>query len=189
MQNQANFGFNFYLPSLLLYTSPMNKSYSKRLGVIRHAQIQQALDRFDLGMLKDTELVKEGLFGQNFFVTSDKGEYVFRGVPHYDWQFPSEQFFANQLHKFTNTPVPYPYLLDPKTDIFGWPYVIMPRMPGRSIKQGELVDNFSLEAQEEIIEALVNCFCQAKRAPVNKRKEHHFGVSVSSLIIEKRTSC
>lgn len=141
----------------------MNKNYSTRLGIISHTQIQQALDRFELGILKDTDLVKEGLFGQNFFVTSDKGEYVIRGVPHYDWQFPSEQFFANQLHKFTTTPVPYPYLLDPKSDIFGWPYVIMPRMQGMSLKQGELITDFSRETQAEIIEALVSCLVEMQR--------------------------
>lgn len=141
----------------------MNKSYSERLGIISNAQIQQALDRFNLGVLKDTALVKEGLFGQNFFVTTDQGEYVVRGVPHYDWQFPSEQFFANQLHQFTHTPVPYPYLLDPKTDIFGWPYVIMPRMQGISIKHSDLIANFSRKSQEEVIEALVNCLVEMQR--------------------------
>lgn len=141
----------------------MNKSYSQRLGVISNVQIQQALDRFKLGRLKDTALIEEGLFGQNFFVTSDQGEYVFRGVPHYDWQFPAEQFFANQLHQFTNTPVPYPYLLEPNSDIFGWSYVIMPRMQGINIKQGDLIDHFSREAQAEIIEALVGCLVEMQR--------------------------
>jgi hygromycin-B 7''-O-kinase len=163
MQKQAKIEINFTFYPLLLYTSLMNKSYSKRLGVISKAQIQQALDRFKLGVLKDTGLVEEGLFGQNFFVTSDKGEYVFRGVPHYDWQFPSEQFFANQLHQFTNTPVPHPYLLDPESDIFGWPYVIMPRMRGISLKHGDLIENFSRKDQAEIIEALVSCLVEMQR--------------------------
>jgi aminoglycoside phosphotransferase (APT) family kinase protein len=51
-------------------------------------------------------------------------------MPHYDWQLPAEQFFCELLHTRTRTPVPWPYLLDPRDDIFGWSYAIMPRMPG-----------------------------------------------------------
>ena len=35
-----------------------------------------------------------------------------------------------QLHERTRTPVPWPMHHDTSDDIFGWPYLIMPKMPG-----------------------------------------------------------
>lgn len=105
--------------------------YSQRLGGITNEQFQTALDRFDLGKLIRAEPVLVGNFGQNVFLTTAKGEYVFRGKPHYEWQFKSEQFMAQLLHDKTKAPVPYPYLVDEKTDIFGWNYAIMPRLKGQ----------------------------------------------------------
>lgn len=116
------------------------KKYSERLGTISDDQLQQALDRHGLGRLISAEPMKYGLFGQNIFVTTDKGEYVLRGKPHYDWQFPTEQFFATQLHKHTKVPVPFPYMYDPDATIFGWEYVLMPKLPGFTLK-----DNLSDE--------------------------------------------
>lgn len=104
--------------------------YSRRLGHITPEQFQAALARFDLGRFVRATPATDGLFGQNIFLTCDTGEYVLRGAPHYDWQFPTEQFFARLLHQRTTAPTPWPYLLDPATDIFGWPYALMPRMPG-----------------------------------------------------------
>lgn len=69
-----------------------------RLGTLTSDQLQRALDRFGLGRLLSAAPVPFGLFGQNVFVTSSAGDYVLRGCPHYDWQFPSEQFFARLLH-------------------------------------------------------------------------------------------
>ncbi len=71
-----------------------------------------------------------GNFVQNVFLTTDQGEFVFRGCPHYPWQFPKERFFAKALARETDVPVPWPYRLDPDASLFGWPYVIMPKMPG-----------------------------------------------------------
>src|SRR5687767_10149557 len=34
------------------------------------------------------------------------------------------------LHERTAVPVPWPYLVDPAEDTFGWSYALMPRMPG-----------------------------------------------------------
>ncbi|HJQ28951.1 MAG TPA: aminoglycoside phosphotransferase family protein [Rubrobacter sp.] len=106
------------------------KEYSRRLGSIDDGQLRSALERLGLGELVSAEPVVGGLFGQNVFVTSTTGEYVLRGAPHYDWQLPAERFFARQLHERTRAPVPWPYLLDPGDDIFGWSYAVMPRMPG-----------------------------------------------------------
>jgi hygromycin-B 7''-O-kinase len=104
--------------------------YSQRLGPISVAQLQVALDRFDLGAFVRAEPTSGGLFGQNLFLTSDQGEFVLRGKPHYPWQLPTEQFFARLLHERAVAPTPWPYLLDPADDIFGWPYALMPRLPG-----------------------------------------------------------
>ena len=86
------------------------KEYSKRLGEISPEQFQAAFERVDLGDFMRAEPVPFGLFGQNVFVTSTQGEFVLRGVPHYDWQFPTERFFVDQtvkpsLPKFVRDPV------------------------------------------------------------------------------------
>src|SRR5918994_7521290 len=106
------------------------REYSRRLGSIDDGQCRSALERLGLGEFVRTKPVAGGLFGQNVFVESTTGEYVLRGAPHYDWQLPSERFFARLLHERTRTPVPWPYLLDPGEDIFGWSYALMPRMAG-----------------------------------------------------------
>lgn len=104
--------------------------YSRRLGTLAPDQFQAALARFALGDFVGATPIEGGLFGQNVFLTSTQGEYVLRGSPHYPWQFPKEQFGAALLHAHTQVPVAYPYLLDPTTDIFGWPYLLMPRLTG-----------------------------------------------------------
>ena len=111
-------------------SQPTEPVYSQRLGVLMPQQFQTALARFALGDFVNAAPVTGGLFGQNVFLTSTQGEYVLRGNPHYPWQFPKEQFGAALLHEQTSVPVAYPYLLDPTTDIFGWPYLIMPRLHG-----------------------------------------------------------
>jgi hygromycin-B 7''-O-kinase len=114
------------------------RSYSRHLGTLTNAQFQAALDRFGLGHFLRAEPIPFGNFGQNVFLTSTTGEYVLRGRPHYPWQFPKERFFTQQLHEHTCAPVPWPYLLDPADDIFGWSYVIMPRMPGLQLSNPEV---------------------------------------------------
>ena len=104
--------------------------YSHRLGVLHDAQFAAALERNRLGRFVAAAPVVGGLFGQNVFVTSTDGEFVLRGAPHYDWQFAAEAFFVDLLHRHTKVPVPWPYCIDATSDIFGWPYVLMPRMPG-----------------------------------------------------------
>lgn len=42
------------------------------------------------------------------------------------------------LHERTQVPVAHPYLLDPATDIFGWPYLLMPRLYGFSPTDDQL---------------------------------------------------
>lgn len=128
--------------------------YSKRLGEITDDKLQKALDRFDLGKFIKAEPIAFGNFGQNLFLTSDKGEFVLRGKPHYPWQFKSEQFMANLFHEKTKVPVPWPYLLDENTDIFGWSYCIMPRLKGLQLKDKSVYDQLSTKDKLEVAQAL-----------------------------------
>lgn len=126
--------------------------YTERLGEISDGQLQKALDRFGLGKFVEAKPITQGLFGQNLFLTSTKDEFVFRGAPHYSWQFKNEKFFAELLNKNTSAPVPWPYLLDEKTDIFGWSYVIMPKLKGIQLIDTEL-GNFKEDDLKEIAKA------------------------------------
>lgn len=128
--------------------------YSNRLGALSNSQFQAALDRFDLGELVRAEPVPFGNFGQNVFLTSTKGEYVLRGAPHYPWQFPKERFFAQLLNEHTSVPVPWPYLLDPADDIFGWSYVIMPRMPGVPLIDPDVQEGLGTKGKLAIARAM-----------------------------------
>jgi aminoglycoside phosphotransferase (APT) family kinase protein len=127
--------------------------YSQRLGEITDKKFQKALDRFKLGKLIKAKPVPFGNFGQNVFLKTSKGDYVFRGKPHYEWQFKSEQFMAKLLHENTKVPVPYPYLIDEKKDIFGWSYCIMPKLKGKQLKIKKLKDKLSEKDKKEIAKA------------------------------------
>src|SRR5215216_3076280 len=136
------------------------QEYTKRLGTIEPAQFQAALDRFDLGTFVAATPIPFGLFGQNVFVTSTRGEWVLRGCPHYDWQFPTEQFFAQLIHERARVAVPYPYLLDPAADIFGWSYVWMPRMPGVQLADEKLVAQLSSEDRFGLARAMARTLAE-----------------------------
>src|SRR6185436_18866091 len=130
------------------------REYSQRLGTISDEQLQGALSYFDLGEFLSAEPIPFGLFGQNLFVTSTIGEFVLRGVPHYDWQFPSEKFFTELLHIKMHVPVPYPYLFNTSPEIFGWPFVIMSKMPGLQLADSQVVARLSMDERREIAQAL-----------------------------------
>jgi hygromycin-B 7''-O-kinase len=74
-----------------------------------------------------------GRFGQTCFLDSTKGRWVLRGAPLWPGQFAAERFFAEQIHRQTDVPSPWPYLEDASADTFGWPYAIMPRLPGEQL--------------------------------------------------------
>ncbi len=109
--------------------------YSARLGNLTDAQLQAAVDECGLGRLTGAVPVTSGLFGQNLLLRTDQGEFVLRGRPHYDWQLPTEAYFARRLHEATSAPVPWPYLVRPDSRVFDWPwgYAVMPRLPGLSL--------------------------------------------------------
>jgi hypothetical protein len=123
----------------------MKKLYSKRLGEIEEQCFQTAVEKMGLGDLVSVEPIPYGLFGQNVFLNTTTGQFVFRGCPHGPGQFAYERFMAERLHAETTTPVPLPYLIDESTDIFGWSYVIMPRMPGLQTESAEVRANLTEE--------------------------------------------
>jgi hygromycin-B 7''-O-kinase len=137
-----------------------SEEYSKRLGTISPAQFQAALERLGLGNFVRAEAVSFGLFGQNVFVTSTRGTFVLRGVPHYAWQFPTERFFVERMHEQTQVPVPYPYLLEPSADIFGWAFAVMPRMVGVSVLGETVASQLTTKGRLAIARALVRALVE-----------------------------
>ena len=100
-------------------------------------QFSAAAARLGLGDFIAAEPIRTGLFGQNVFLTTSEGEFVFRGAPHWyggrrddRYQFAKEALFIRLVHEGTGAPAPWPPRYDPTSDIFGWPYLVMPRMPG-----------------------------------------------------------
>ncbi|HWF77252.1 MAG TPA: hypothetical protein VN694_08745 [Caulobacteraceae bacterium] len=52
--------------------------YSERLGAISDAQFAAATARLGLGGFVAAEPIRHGLFGQNVFLTTSEGAFVFR---------------------------------------------------------------------------------------------------------------
>jgi hygromycin-B 7''-O-kinase len=87
-------------------------------------------------------------------VNSTRGDYVLRGKPNFTWQFPTEQFYARFLYERANIPAPWPYFVDPTPDIFGWSYVLMPRMPGLQLADPQVREQLSRSDRLAIARAL-----------------------------------
>lgn len=117
--------------------------YSERLGAITDAQFDAATRKAGLGRFLAARQTSTGLFGQNVFLTTTGGEFVFRGAPHWRrtgaaleyapddaWQFPKEQVYARLLHEKGDVPVAWPQILDDSCETFPWPYLLTPRLPG-----------------------------------------------------------
>lgn len=136
-----------------------------RLGSVTTDQLEAALRRFDLGDLRSAAAIPFGLFGQNVFVEASSGSYVLRFGAHYDWQFPTEQFFCNLIHERTDVPVPWPYQWEPSSEIFGyrWGYVLMPRLPGIATANPEVYDRLAPSDREGIARALGHALQQLHR--------------------------
>ncbi|HEX7064533.1 MAG TPA: aminoglycoside phosphotransferase family protein [Bacillales bacterium] len=109
---------------------------SNKLGKVTDKQLQRMLDRFDLGKLLSSKKTTNGVMGQTMFVSTSTGEYVLKGNPVFQGQFLEEQFFVENLREKTKVSVPSPYLVDELDDIFGWPYALMPRLPGYHLTTG-----------------------------------------------------
>src|SRR5690349_1043862 len=106
------------------------REYSRRLGVITPQQLEAACRRLSLGTLRNAEPAPGGLFGQNVFLETSAGDFVFRGYQHGDWQLAKERFFCYLVHEAGTAPVPWPYEIEEDPSIFGWPYAVLPRLPG-----------------------------------------------------------
>lgn len=130
------------------------REYSQRLGVLTPEQLQRALDRFDHGTLVAADPAPGGLFGQNVMLTTNRGEYVLRGCPHYDWQFPAERCFAQLIDERAGLDAPWPYEIDDTSAIFGWPYAIMPRLPGVNLQDPDLRKQWSHADRIEVARAM-----------------------------------
>jgi len=128
-------------------------NYSERLGEISNQQFQLALDKFKLGKLGKVEPVQFGNFGQNVFLTTGKGEFVFLGKPHYSWQFKNEQLMTKLLHEKTQAPVAYPFLVDEDTSLFGWSYAIMPRLKGLQLADEKVSASLTSQDSRELVQA------------------------------------
>lgn len=141
--------------------------YSQRLGAISDAQFQAVASRLNLGRFLKAEPITIGLFGQNVFITTTAGEFALRGAPHWvkgmhetewrkedRWQFTKEKFFAAQLHTRTKAPVPWPMLHDESSDILGWPYLVMPRMPGTCFNERTILQDLTPPDRRSVAAAL-----------------------------------
>ncbi len=106
------------------------RKYSERLGVIDAEQLQTVADEFDLGTVMGAEPATVGLFGQNIFLETTEGEFVFRGNPHGHIQLTKERRVAELINERSSLPVPWPYEVSDDTELFGWTYAVMPRLPG-----------------------------------------------------------
>ena len=58
--------------------------------------------------------------------------------------------------------MPYPYLIDPASDIFGWSFVIMPRLPGLHLQDKGVVSELSLSDRHDIACALARTLVEAQ---------------------------
>jgi aminoglycoside phosphotransferase (APT) family kinase protein len=152
--------------------------YSERLGRIRDEQLAAALARFGLGDFVRAAPTTSGLFGQNVFITSTKGEFVLRGAPHWVGvvrdgelqyerddrvQFTKEKFFARALYEQTRAPVPWPIHHDETDDIFGWPYLLMPKMPGHCFNERDILKALGADDRRGVATALGAMLAQMQR--------------------------
>lgn len=106
------------------------RHYSERLGVIDGAQLQAVADRFELGRVTAAEPAAEGLFGQIVLITTTEGEYAMRGSPHGHGHLTKERHVARLIHDRSSLAAPWPYQICADTELFGWTYAVMPRLPG-----------------------------------------------------------
>jgi hygromycin-B 7''-O-kinase len=150
--------------------------YSPRLGAISDAQFQAVADRLNLGRFLQAAATTSGLFGQNVFVTTTEGEFVLRGAPHWvmgpadtehrpedRWQFTKERFFAQQLHERAGVPTPWPMLHDQTSDILGWPYLVMPRMPGHCFNEQDIMQALGPEDRRGVAVAMAAMLAQMQQ--------------------------
>lgn len=121
-----------------------------RLGRLTEDQLRRALDRFGLGALRSATPAGGGHSGQNLVLSTDTGDHLLRGNPAYPWQLPTERYFADLLARRAALPTPVPYRIDPGTDVFGWSYAILPRLPGEPLPDSDVRGGLNDTGQREV---------------------------------------
>jgi aminoglycoside phosphotransferase (APT) family kinase protein len=71
------------------------------------------------------------------------------------------------MHEQTQTPVPYPYLLEPSADIFGWAFAVMPRMGGISALDETVASQLSTQDGLAIAQAMARALVEMQMLPWN----------------------
>jgi hygromycin-B 7''-O-kinase len=108
------------------------RTYSGRLGIVDGDQLHAVADEFGLGCVTDAEPAPGGLFGQIVFITTTDGEYVMRGNPHGHVQLTRERLVVQLIHERSSLAAPWPHHVSENTELFGWTYAVMPKLPGTS---------------------------------------------------------
>src|SRR5690606_5091526 len=129
---------------------------SNKLGNIRNEQLQATLVKFKLGTLLSAKKTEQGAMGQTMFIISTKGEFVFKGNPLYKGQLEEEKYFIEQLRQRTEVPVPFPYLIDDSTDIFGWKYALMPLLKGKHLTDSTLQHTMNTKDKCSIAQSIAD---------------------------------
>ena len=111
------------------------RKYSDRLGMIDADQLQAVADEFGLGHVANAEPAPGGLFGQIVLITTTDGKYAMRGNPHGHAQLTKERRVAQLIHERSSLPAPWPYHVSENTELFGWTYALMPKLPGTTGSQ------------------------------------------------------
>ncbi|MCL2772605.1 MAG: aminoglycoside phosphotransferase family protein [Oscillospiraceae bacterium] len=162
--------------------------YAGSLGEISGEQFEKALQKLNLGNLIKVEKVTGGVVGQNVFLTSTKGEYVFRGRPFYDEQFDVEKFAVENLREKTSVPTAYPYMIDNDTDIFGFKYAIMPRMSGiQTMNGGTLILDLSKDERLKIARAMAETLAEMHKLKYEP-ENHQNGTNPFPFAFEYKSS-
>lgn len=104
--------------------------YSERLGLIEPEQLEAVAARLDLGAILDAYPAPGGPFAQNLVLETTRGRFALRGNPRGLVQLLKERRVAAFLHGRSSLPVPWPYRVCDETETFGWPYAIVPWLPG-----------------------------------------------------------
>lgn len=156
-----------------------SERWSNRLGIITTDQFAAALDRFGLGTFKRAQRVSTGNFGQNVFLSSTGGEFVFRGNPLLPWQFPKERFMARLLSGGSPLAAPWPYFHEPETGIFGWEFAIMPRLSGLQLSDRALYEPLPMADKRQIAVAMGVALAELQQA--DRPRAGHFDPDTGTL--------
>lgn len=133
---------------------------SNSLGLVSEPDLQRALDHFNLGELVHFHRTAEGVMGQTLLVQTTEGEFMLKGNPLYNGQFQEEQFFAEQLAARTTIPVPVPYRIQEDTQLLGWSYVMMPKLPGNHLYDPVFQTTLTSQDHEDIADVLAETLAE-----------------------------